>query len=289
MPHRLNLEIDLLRAFVEVADARSFSRAGEILLRNQSTVSLQIKRLEDVVGHRLLDRTRRSVRVTPRGETFLADARRLIALNDEMVARVREPHLSGAVRLGAPEDFATVHLPGVLARFSEAYPGVTLEVACDLTLNLLDRFRAGAFDLVLVKREPASGGSGVRVWREPLVWVAGDRELPPDDELLPLVVSPDPCVYRKRACEALEAAGRRFRVAYVCGSLAGSQAAVRSGLGVTVLPKEMAPPGLRVLTGGRLPELEDTEIALIGDAPLSPPAERLRDHIVRSLEQGRAA
>jgi DNA-binding transcriptional LysR family regulator len=284
MPTRTNLDLDLVRSFVAIAETRSFSRASERLLRNQSTVSLQIKRLETALGQRLLDRSPQSVRLTPQGDTFLAQARRLLALNDEIVAQVNEPHLVGLVRLGTPEDFATSHLPEVLARFTEAHPGVALEVTCDLTLNLLDRFRDGAFDLVLLKREPRSAADGVRVWREPLVWVAGERGLPAGGTL-PLVVSPAPCVYRKRATEALDRAGRAWRIAYTCGSLAGSTAAVRAGLGVTVLPKEMVPHGLRVLEGGPLPELEDTEIALLAAPPLPPPADRLREHIMRALEQ----
>jgi DNA-binding transcriptional LysR family regulator len=288
MPVALNLDLDLVRAFVAVADAKSFSRAGDRLLRTQSTISSQIKRLEDALGQRLLDRTPRLVRLTPRGETFLEHARRLLEAHDEAVARVNEPHMVGRVRLGTPEDFATSHLPDVLARFAQAYPGVALEVTCDLTLNLIDRFRDGAFDLVLVKREPMAETGGTRVWREPLVWVAARREAWPAGEL-PLVVSPAPCVYRKRATEALERTGRPWRIAYTCGSLAGSLAAVKAGLGVAVLPKEMVPPGLELIDGDPLPSLDDTEIALLAAPALSVPAERLRLHMIRSLERNQPA
>lgn len=288
MPVRTNLDLDLVRTFVTVAESRSFSRAGERLLRNQSTISLQIKRLEDDIGKRLLERTSKQVNLTAEGETFLVYARRLLALNDEIVAKVSEPHVSGVVRLGAPEDFATHRLPDVLARFAQSHPGISLEVTCELTLNLLDGFRAGAYDLVLVKREPRSIVDGVRVWREPLVWVTGARDLPPDDMPLQLVVSPDPCVYRKRATTALDRARRTWHIAYTCASLAGSQAAVRAGLGVTVLPRDMVPPGLRVITGEALPSLDDTEIALMSAEPINAPARRLADHIVRALEQNPA-
>jgi len=279
-----NLDLDLLRAFVSVADTSSFSRAGQQLLRNQSTVSLQIKRLEDSLGHRLFDRTPRSVSLTLQGARFLEHARRLVALNDEVVTLINEPELQGVVRLGTPEDFATSHLPDVLARFAQTYPRISLEVTCDLTLNLLDGFRADKFDLVLVKREPSRHADGVRVWREPLVWVVGPRDFDGADQI-PLVVSPPPCVYRKRATEALDTARQRWRLAYICGSLAGSIAAVRAGLGITVLPKEMVPSGLRTIETGVLPELPDTEIALLATSVLSEPVARLRDHVVRSLER----
>lgn len=285
MSNQTNLDIDLLRAFVTVAETRSFSRAAERLLRNQSTVSLQIKRLEEAVRQRLLDRTPRSVALTAQGEKFLDYARRIVALNDEVVGRINEPDLEGTVRLGTPEDFATAHLPDVLARFAQAHPRVALEVTCDLTLNLLDGFRQEKFDLVLTKREPSGGRDGLRIWKEPLVWVGGEDD-PAPDAAVPLVVSPPPCVYRKRATETLTSAGKDWRITYSCASLAGSLAAVRAGLGITVLPKEMVPPGLRTFESGILPDLPDTEIALLSARSLSVPGQRLREHIIRSLEHG---
>jgi DNA-binding transcriptional LysR family regulator len=285
-----NLDLDLLRSFVLIAETGGFTRAGERLLRTQSTLSLQIKRLETRLGGRLLDRTPRSLSLTPLGETLLPEARALLAAHDALLARLSEPEIEGVVRLGTPEDFATAHLPDVLARFAKAHPRVALDVTCDLTLNLLDGFRAGNFDLVLIKREPSTDAGGVRVWREPLVWVGpegGTRAMPGE---LPLVVSPAPCVYRKRATEALDKARLSWRIAYTCGSLAGALAAVKAGLGVTVLPKDMAPAGFAILDGEHasglaLPDMADTEIALLTAPTSRAPVKRLQDHIVRSLER----
>jgi DNA-binding transcriptional LysR family regulator len=284
MPRRLaNLDLDLVRTFATIASLGSFTRAAARLGRQQSTISLQMQRLEETLGLKLLQRTPRSVALTSDGESFLQSARRILDLNDEIIARAREPDMRGVVRLGTPEDFATRHLPEVLSRFAQAYPAVSLEVTCDLTLNLLTRFRAGDFDLALIKRERSLDMSGVRVWREPLVWAAGDRDFWLGSAPLPLVVSPAPCVYRQRATDALDRAHRDWRVAYTCGSLAGSLAAVKAGLGVTVLPKGMVPSDLRVIDGKPLPNLRDTEIALLQAESLSPAAARLRDHVIRSL------
>lgn len=281
-----NLDLDLLRAFATVAETSSMTSAGERLRRSQSAISLQIKRLEDSLELRLFDRSPRSVRLTAAGQRLLSHARAMLALNDAILDELAEPALEGAVRLGTPEDFATTHLPAVLARFAESHPRVHLEVACDLTLNLLDRFGAGEFDLVLVKREPSGGEAGVRVWREPLVWAASPRFDPGQAGPLPLVVSPSPCVYRARAVDALDRAARSWRIAYTCGSLAGSQAAVRAGLGVTVLPRDMVPHDLAAIDDpAELPDLHDTEIALLAARSLSVPAQRLREHIVRTLER----
>ncbi|RED37442.1 LysR family transcriptional regulator [Rhodopseudomonas thermotolerans] len=284
MPRRLtNLDLDLVRTFVAIAGMGNFTRAAQSLRLQQSTVSLQMQRLEDALGQKLMERSPQGVRLTAEGEIFLGYARRMLELNDEVVARVVEPQMRGVVRLGAPEDFATRHLPDVLARFAHAYPAVALEVTCDLTLNLLDKFGKGAFDLALVKRERTGNGGGIRVWREPLVWVMVDRQAIDTDRPLPLVVSPTPCVYRKRAVDALDRARRPWRVAYTCGSLAGSLAAVKAGLGVTVLPKDMVPADLDTIDGAPLPNLKDTEIALLHAPDLSPPAQRLSQHIVRCL------
>ncbi len=284
MPKNLtNLDLDLVRTFVTIATLGNFTRAAERLGRQQSTISLQVQRLEDTLNQKFLNRTPRSVRLTSAGESFLAYAQRILDLNDDIVARTSEPEMRGVVRLGTPEDFATRHLPDVLARFAQAYPAIVLEVTCDLTLNLLQQYRTGAFDLVLVKREQTEENHGTRVWREPLVWVMGPHDFTHAEDALPLVVSPAPCVYRQRATEALTQAGRGWRIAYTCGSLAGSLAAVKAGLGMTVLPKDMVPPGLHMVDGGPLPDLRDTEIALLDAVSLSLPAQRLKEHIIRSL------
>ena len=278
-----NLDIDLVRTFATIAQLGSFTQAAERLGRQQSTISLQMARLEAAVDAKLLDRSPRSVRLTIEGKLFLDYAQRMLDLNDEAVARFSEPMMTGIVRLGTPEDFATRHLPDVLARFAQAYPSVALEVTCDLTLNLLERFRKGHFDLALVKQEPATKPLGMGVWREPLVWVSGSRDFLDHDGPVPLVVSPPPCVYRKRATTALEKAGVPWRISYTCGALSGTLAAVRAGLGLAVLPKDMVPEGLHTLKSRRLPDLKDTEIALLQAKGLSTAALRLKDHIVRSL------
>lgn len=282
-----NLDLDTVRGFLAIAELRSFTRAGERLGRSQSAVSLQIRRLEEQLGRRLLSRDPRHVVLTADGETFLPHARRLLRLNDEIFSELTGGDVEGEVRLGAPEDFATAHLPEILGAFARANPKATLVVTCDLTLHLLDQLRGGALDLALVKREPLGPDMGVRVWREPLVWVAADESVAERDGPIPLVVAPSPCVYRKRAITALEHAGRPWRCAYTSPSLAGQQAALRAGLGVTVLPREMAPPDLvRLGEHLGLPRLADTEIALMRASTAVPAAaERLADFILSSLDR----
>ncbi|WP_442957137.1 LysR family transcriptional regulator [Phreatobacter sp. AB_2022a] len=283
------LDFDQLLAFVTTAETGNLSRAAQRLRLSQPTVSMQLKKLEDALGCPLAERSPRSFRLTGEGETLLAYGRRILALSEEAVVKLTEAQVAGQVRLGTPEDFATTHLSAVLAAFTRTHPHVGLEVTTDLTLNLIDRFHSGEFDLVLIKREPMGPSEGVRVWREPLVWTCAPddvRHFTDTSRELPLVVSPHPCVYRKRAMKALDDAGRQWRVVYTSTSLAGAQAAVRAGLGVTVLPSGMVPPGFAVLDRkAGLPALADTEIALMSAAGLAEPARKLAQHMVSSLER----
>lgn len=293
-------DLDLLRTFVAIADNGSFTRAAERVGRTQSTVSLQIKKLEDGIGHRVFEREaggRGEFRATPEGEILLNYARQILRLCDEARSRIMEPGVEGRVRLGTPEDFATAHLPDILARFARAHPRVALEVNCDFTVNLLDGFSKGLYDLVLFKREQQGQGGqtqggpagGVGVWREVLVWAASPRLVLNHAEALPLVLAPPPDVYRKRALAALDAIRRPWRIVYTSPSLAGLRAAVGAGLGATVLPKAMVPPGFVLLgeDNDGLPVLPDTEIVLYrAPGGISRPAELLAEHIVQSLEAG---
>lgn len=285
-PPPLPFDFDLLRSFAAVADSGGFTRAAERVGRTQSTISLQIKKLEDNLGKRVFEREGRSLQLTPEGEILLTYARRMLHIADEARARLIEPDIEGSVRLGTPEDFATVYLPDVLARFARNHPQVNLEVNCNFSFNLLEGFSRGEYDLVLVKREPQGSAGGSPVWRDMLVWVgAQDVSVEPDTSV-PLILAPAPDVYRKRALTALEAEGRHWRVVFTSPSSEGLLAAVRAGLGITVMSKSMVPDGLKLLGADHgLPSLPDTEIALyLAPGTLSRASQLLADDIRKSLE-----
>lgn len=287
MPPPLSLlELDLLRTFIAVADNESFTRAAERIGRTQSTVSLQIKKLEESLGRQVFDRAGRDVKLTPEGEILLEYAREMLRLGEEACARILESDVEGTVRLGTTEDFGTIYLPEVLARFARSHPGVSLEVSCNFSYFLLDAFSKGEYDIVLVKREPQGPTGAVPVWKDDLVWVIGpDLDLE-SNKPIPLVLAPAPDIYRKRALGALDAVKRRWKIVFTSPSMEGLQAAVRAGLGVTVMSKDMVPPGLSVLgTEHGLPKLPDAEIAIYrAPGALSKAAKLLAEHIVHSLE-----
>lgn len=258
---RNTLDLDLLRAFVTVAETESFTRAATRLGLTQPAISLQIRRLEDHLDRRLFDRNQGGVHLTVQGGDLLPQARRLLAVNDEIVAGLSETEVEGDVRFGAPEDIASTHLPTIIARFAERHPRVRLSVTCDFTANLTTALSQGRLDLALIKRRPAPRPSDERVFEERLVWLARDAALF-DARPLSLVVAPTPDAYRARALDALQAAGVGFREAFVSPSLSGQLAAVRAGLGVAIVPATLAPRDL-VVAGKALPALEPVEIALL--------------------------
>ena len=289
--HRLvNLDLDLLRAFVTVADTGSFTRAGVRLGRSQPAISLQIRRLEDQLGVELFNRNARDVMLTAEGQALLPSAHALLRLNDDIVAGLREGDVEGEVRFGAPEDIATTFLPRILGDFARTHPKVSLAVTCDYTANLLDQLSKGVLDLALIKREPMGPDLGVRVWREPLVWVAADAALA-KTPILPLITAPVPDIYRKRALAALTERGIAFRIAYTSPSLAGQHAALRAGLGVGVLSATMTPKDLVTLSADSgLPDLHETEIALVrARGARSDAADLLSEQVLRSLDRDHMA
>lgn len=251
-----------LRCFLEAAASGSFTQAAQRVGRSQSAVSQQIAKIEEELGVRLFERGR-DLRLTADGQVFLSYARRIHDLQREVLDRFREPDLEGEVRFGLPEDFASVYLSEVLAEFARIHPRVLLTIECDLTLNLMDRFRSGEFDLVLVKmNRPEDLPHGVDVLDEPLAWL-GNASLAEGNGPVPLVLAPQPCVYRAAAIATLERAGRAWRQAVLSPSHMGTLAAVRAGLGLTVLPRPMVPAGIGIVPPSLLPGPGDIHVSLL--------------------------
>ena len=272
-----------LKSFIAIADTGSFTKAAIAVGRTQSALSLQIKKLEENLGCELFNRGARRATLTEQGEVFSSYARQIIQLQLEVYSRLKEPDIEGEIRFGTPEDFATHYLPEVLAMFRKHHPRIQLNVECDLTLNLLEGFQQEKFDLILVKRDPQRVKGGNQVWREPLVWAAAKGWQAQNP--LTLILSPQPCIYRSRALATLDRAKMPWRIAYTSPSLAGTVAAVKAGLGITVLPQNMLPIGIQSIRYElKLPELADAELALIRRNGISKAGEMLAEHIISSLE-----
>ena len=254
------LPMDLLRAFVSVVDAGGFTRAGAQVHRAQSTVSQQIKRLEDELGHTLLARDGRTVRPTAEGERLLGYARRILALAGEARAALGAAP-SFSLRLGIPDDIAPEALTRAIGAFAHDRPEVRMSVRCAVSRDLAKDLARGELDLALHKREPGSGPA-FATWPEQPVWIAGAQALGDISDPVPLVAFAHGCLYRDRAIHALERAGRAWRVAYESPNLMGLQAALGCGLGIALLERRSATAGHRILPPGMLPDIPPTELAL---------------------------
>lgn len=283
--NRVHFELDLLRALVMVADCGSFTTAAARLHSTQSTISQRIRRLEELAGHRLLDRGVRDVRPTDIGEIVLGYARRMLSLNEQLGEALSGDGAATVIRLGVPEDFAAGRTTGVLAEFSRTHPRVKLEVSSGLSRALAESYDRGELDLILVKQRRGSR-EAVACWPEPMCWVdsAGSPALALDP--VPLVAFPPRGLYREDMIDAIEGLGRRWRISFTSSSLGGIQSAVADGLGISLLPARAATGSHRVLgaeTG--LPVIDCIELALLHRPSVDPEARALAGLLMQMLEQ----
>ncbi|ESR22833.1 LysR substrate-binding domain-containing protein [Lutibaculum baratangense] len=282
------LEIDLLRTFVEIAETGSFSRAARSVARTPSAVSMQMKRLEEIVGKTLFVRDARSVRLTGDGEALIGYARRILRLSNEAVGMFRSPELEGLVRLGTPDDFGTRFLPNILSRFARTHPGVEVQVTLGMSKGLLKRLDAGALDLALV----TTGGGrqmlerGRVVYTEPLVWGGLENGCAYEQRPLPLALATNGCAWRASALSALDAAGLPYRVAYSSEHCAGQMAAIRADLAIAPFAESLIePPLVRLDERHGLPPIGDYQMVIAEGRNLGPAAEALVQQVVDGFDE----
>lgn len=281
----LPLDVPLLETFLDLAETGSFTRTASRVHRSQSAISAQVRRLEAMLGATLFERTTRQVVLTAAGERLVPHAQAVVDAAAALAARFREEEdVAGDVRLGCPEDIASADLPAILADFAAAHPRVRLHVRCDLTLHLTQQFEEGAFDLILIKQDPERIMAGARLLRrEALCWVGPPRSQGiPRGQTVPLVLAPAPCVYRARALEALAQAGHLPDVVYASPSETGQIAAVRAGLGWSVLPERRLPPDLEVACAG-WPAVPEAAICLLTSARMTGAVEAFARHVEARL------
>lgn len=285
-----NLDVDLLKTFLAIADTGSFTRAAEEIHKTQSAVSMQMKRLEDLLGRPLFARDGRASRFTPDGERLIEYARRMVAINDEAVSAFTRPELTGTVRFGTPDDYADRFLPEILARFSRTHPLVTVDVDCVSTSKLFERVKRGEMDLALVTmgcdimtNEP--------VRREPLVWVTSARHSTHLLDVVPIAVSHAGCEWRTMVLHSLEKLGRKYRIAYSSPNSNAVNAAVQTGLAVGAVPELCVKPGMRILTEkDGFPSLGTFDIGLVRKPGRGSSAiEALARHVTESMANLNAA
>lgn len=280
------LEIDLLRTLAAIHQTGSFTRAAQAVLRTPSAVSMQMKRLEEIVGRPIFAKDGRGVVFTEAGDDLLGYARRILKLNEEALARFRSADTTGVVRLGTPDDYATRFLPKILARFAATHPLVQVDVDCRPSSELVGRLENGVLDIALVSSGLgcAHPATGTIVHREKLVWAGvkwGEAHL---RRPVPLAVSGTTCSWRVRAMESLDRHGVAYRVAYSSQHYVGQVAAVLADLAVAPLPASVIDGELTAIDETILPMIGHYEIQMMRATRASSPAiDALTDHIVQSF------
>ena len=281
----MDLPIDLLRTFTLVCELKSFTRAGTSLQRSQPAISLQMKRLESLVGAPVFRREAGGVELTAAGVTLVGYARRMLSLSDELMGRFSQRGTS-TVRLGLPNDYAATFLPDVLERFNAENGYVDLEVSCGISVDLIEMLRQDKLDIVLAMTDDAGDTGAAKSWSERLVWVARPGVDPDRGERVSLIAYPHGCVYRQRMLGTLDRADRQMRIAYTTASLEGIVAGVRAGLGATAMSEHTVPAGLIAHHGDdMLPMLPPSRIGIFRNrAAMTGPALKLADHFVDAME-----
>ena len=276
------LDPDLLRTFVAVAEHRSFTRAAAALHRTQSAASTQIRRLEERLGAPLFHRTTAHVEMTPAGERLLGYARQMLALNDEAIARVRLHTVEGVVRLGVMDDYGSIVIPPILARFASSHPQIEIRMETGLTSTMVNRIGRD-FDIVIAMH-PKGHREGVSLRREQPVWAAAPVHPVEHLDPLPVALYPQGCLFRQWATDALNKSGRRWKLAFVSHSLAAVEAIVMQGLAVTVVKSGTCPDSLRRLSlKDGLPRLPMADIRLHRAPRLSVAGTLLAEHLIAAI------
>lgn len=285
-----NLDLALLRAFVAVADRASMTAAANALHLTQGAISQQIKRLEDLFGAALFERSRRGLRMTASGEHLLGQARRLLGLHDELWADMTEMAVEGTVRLGVPYDLVGPCFAPILKAYADACPQVEISLSCAPSPDLSGALARGEIDLAVIE-EPLGPSKAECLGIERLVWVgarAGSAHL---RHPLPVSMVADTCAFRPAVLAALHGHGRAWRSVFENGGMEATTATVRADLAVTALLASTVPSGFDVLPAGAgLPALPPLAINLHLPREVRAATAELARHIRQAfIKQAQAA
>jgi DNA-binding transcriptional LysR family regulator len=256
----------LLKTLLVVAETHSFTRAAQQLGLSQPTVSQQMSKLEKAAGRTLIVRDTREVRLTDNGDAMAGFARSILAAHAAAESYFSGSAMTGRLRFGAADDLAITQLPRILRHFRQLYPQINLELTVNQSGPLRRRLEAGHLDLIFIKQNAGDETESTRVARDSMVWVGQEKMTIEEGAPVPLIAYQGPSLSRQMAIEALEAAGRTWRITCNTRDVNGVLAAVRAGMGVAVFPQALIPADLvKVSNRFALPELGDVDYVLMAN------------------------
>ena len=259
----VNLPTDLLRTFVTVIEVQNYTRAADLLGRSQPAISLQIKRLEELVGYKLISHSGRTMKVSEKGEALAMHARQILRLNDLAVGLFDTQSDDETFRIGLPLDYGVRSLQRGLTDLQRQNAHLKITIQCDLSQNLLNALLRDEIDLAVAIYDGGDPQFLVRHWQELPFW-AGSTTIRHDDfSELPLVAHPQGCVYLKRMTDALKLARRNWTVVFSSPDISAIQQAVLDNLGFSCLTNSTLQRGMKkIAPSEQLPELEPLRIGL---------------------------
>ncbi|WP_430469935.1 LysR family transcriptional regulator [Thalassospira lucentensis] len=295
------LDLKLLTTFVRAAHSGTLSATAIQVGRTQSTVTMQIQRLEETLGHSLFHRSGSGVALTGHGERFLGYAERILKLHDEALSAFSDHGLRGAITFGCPEDYLIAFFPALLKSFGTIYPDIEIKVVSAPTPDLHRLLHARQIDMALVSVADPTATDIART--EQLAWVGSKPTLELHDfgtgiggedntgsgdssaigTSIPLALAASNALDHKAACDAMDAAHMPYKISYASNSLAGLIAVARSGLAISVMMQKAVPGDLYILKSP-LPPLPKLGLKVAtGEGPQSPAITAFGDHIGKLL------
>ncbi len=287
-PEHALLEIALLRTFVVVCESGSFAAASKAVCRTPSAVSMQMNRLEELLGQDLFKKSGRSIELSRHGEMLLGYARQILRLNQEAVSRFRGPSLEGRIRFGAPDDFGVRFLPDILARFAETHPDVSVDVVLAPSVELMPRFKAQELDLTLITTgEDRSTLHSERILHtEDLYWFGLKGGIARHKRPVPLALAEQGCSWRAAALRAFNRSELSYRVSYSSENCQGQLAALRADLAIAPLPASLAGPELeRISPEDGLPAIGAYQLRLLEQVETTEAGQVFARHVVDSFRE----
>ena len=258
-----NIPTELLRTLLAVVDLRSFTKAARALGVTQPAVSAQIKRLQSLLGLDLFDKSAPGVSVTETGKRVVCEARRLLAINDQIVTLARTPHGGRILRFGLPGDFIGIPLWQRLADFRKRWPDIRLHMSTGSSPDLLKELNQGDLDVAVTMANGKPDQAPAHHWRDEMVWIRGAATAADPTQPIRLLTRGEHCIFHRQMVAALEAAGRDYEIVLTSAKVDDLTQAVAAGLGVTALPRTLArSTGALICEDGVLPELVDLECSI---------------------------
>jgi DNA-binding transcriptional LysR family regulator len=238
---------ELLRTYVTILETGSFTAAARKVHRTQSAVSMQMRRLEKILGNELFERAGKKVKLTPNGEVYLDHARRILREYDEALGALSQEDAGSEITIGVPDDYALSFLPEILGRLIQAFPSLRLTILCEPSRRLSTLIAEGSIDIALLTEGEGIGG-GIVLRRDEIVWATSAHHTVHTKDPVPLAVFHSGDVFRRSSIKRLEDHGRHARIAVSSLSFAGINAALEAGIAVAVISRANVRPGLRILT-----------------------------------------